>query len=155
MKKIYLDTSVISAYWDERKPERQRVTQIWWKEMQKNYEVYISEIVEAEIFSTPDEKLRKKLFDLIKNIKSLRINPDVRKLANEYVRYGIFDVVSFRDALHIATATINNIDIVVSWNFAHIVNYETKCRVNAVNLLNGYQPIEIYSPFELGGGRYV
>jgi len=155
MKKIYLDTSIISAYLDQRNPNRQKITQMWWKEMSKNYKVSISEIVEAEIFDTPDEKLKVKLFNLIKNINSLQINPEIRKLANEYLKNKIFDEGSFRDALHIATATINDIDIVVSWNFKHIANYETKQKVNAVNILNGYREIEIYSPMELGGGKYA
>ena len=61
---------------------------------------------------------------------------------------------SFRDALHISVATIHNIDILVSWNFHHIVTYDTKRKVNAVNTLIGYRNIEVVSPLELGGGKY-
>ena len=55
------------------------------------------------------------------------------------------------DAYHIAVATLNEIDIIVSWNFDHLVNIKTRRRVSGVNILYGYKTIEIISPPELGG----
>lgn len=50
------------------------------------------------------------------------------------------------DAVHIAIATVNSMDILVSWNFRHIVNLKTKREINAINLLNGYGHLEIVEP---------
>jgi len=53
------------------------------------------------------------------------------------------------DAVHVATATSAGADLVLSWNFKHIVNYDRIHKYNAINLLNGYQQIEIRSPLEM------
>lgn len=144
-----------SAYYDERKPERQKITQVWWEGLKEKYEVYISEIVEAEINANPDLELKTKIYNLVKDFRVLEVTPEVRNLAEEYIKNELFSEENFRDALHIAVATINNMDVLVSWNFNHIVNYETKRKVKAVNLLKGYRDIDIESPVEMGGGKNV
>ena len=53
------------------------------------------------------------------------------------------------DAFHIALASVNNLDVIVSWNFQHIVKLKTKREVNAINALLGYKAVEIYSPWEV------
>ena len=53
------------------------------------------------------------------------------------------------DALHVALATVGNCDVIVSWNFKHIVNYKKIPLFNAVNILNGYEKLDIYSPLEI------
>jgi len=55
----------------------------------------------------------------------------------------------FNDGLHIAIATISNIDIIVSWNFKHIVHYDKIRLFNSVNIESGYKSIDIYSPMEV------
>ena len=55
----------------------------------------------------------------------------------------------------IKNSTISKVDILVSWNFKHIVNHETRIKVNGVNLISGYDEIKIESPYEVGGGKYV
>ncbi len=56
---------------------------------------------------------------------------------------------SHEDALHIAIATIHRVDVLVSWNFKHIVNLDRIRKYNAVNLMNGYPMIEIRNPREI------
>ncbi|MEK6765485.1 MAG: hypothetical protein AABY49_04555 [Planctomycetota bacterium] len=53
------------------------------------------------------------------------------------------------DARHVTIATTNNVDMIVSWNFKHIVHFEKIRRFNSVNLLEGYKSIEIFSPREV------
>lgn len=155
-EKVYLDTSIPSAYFDERDKKRQEITQKWWKEILfNNYEVHISELVEAELIDTKDEKKRQTLLELVKNIKSLEVTKEAEILAGDYVENGVVPEEYIDDALHIAVATLNNIELIVSWNFIHLVNHETKRKVKAINLLNGYREIEIESPLELGGGEYA
>ncbi len=59
------------------------------------------------------------------------------------------------DAIHVAAATVAGADLVLSWNFKHIVNYDRIHKYNAVNLLNGYRQIDIRSPMELTHGEEV
>ena len=54
------------------------------------------------------------------------------------------------DALHIATAVVHEMDVVVSWNFEHLVKLKTRLGVNGLNRLLGYREIEIVSPEEAG-----
>jgi len=61
----------------------------------------------------------------------------------------IKDLNLIPDCFHIAFATIHNTDVLVSWNFKHIVNLQRKTGYNAINLINGYKPIEIFTPREV------
>lgn len=155
-EKIYIDTSIPSAYFDEREEKRRMITQKWWKEILFNkYEVYISELVEAELGDTRESKKCKELLGLVKWIKVLEVNSEIEILAKFYIENDVIVEEYIDDARHLAIATLNGIGLVVSWNFTHLVNHETKKKVKAINLLHGYREIEIESPLELGGGVYV
>jgi hypothetical protein len=71
------------------------------------------------------------------------------RLALEYVKEKIVSKNFEGDARHIAVATIHNVDMLVSWNFKHIVHFDKIRQFNSVNLREGYKPIEIYSPREV------
>ena len=73
MKKesLYLDTSVPSAYFDERAKERKDATIKFWQEVLPNYRVYVSEITLRELNDTKDEHLKKRLRRIIKNFNIL------------------------------------------------------------------------------------
>jgi hypothetical protein len=71
---------------------------------------------------------------------------EIESLAREYVRRGIIPAKHIEDALHIAVASVNSIDVLVSWNFAHIVKLKTKREVNVVNVFLGYSQIELVEP---------
>jgi len=70
-------------------------------------------------------------------------------LAKEYIDKGILTQKYRFDALHIAFATTEEVDLLVSWNFKHIVHYDKIRQFNAVNLEIGYKPAAIYSPMEV------
>ncbi len=151
MKKetLYLDTSVPSAYYDERVKERQEATIKFWKEVLPNYKVYISEITLEELKDAKDEILRKNLRKLVKAFKILKTNEEIRDLARAYVERGIFSERDINDALHVAIASFYEISYVVSWNFEHLVKVKTRRWVNSINILEGFREIEIISPQEL------
>ena len=146
---LYLDTSVPSAYYDERAKERQDSTIKFWKDTLPNYRVYISEITVKELEDTKDETLRRKFKTLIKSFKVLKANKRIRDLANAYIQRGVFPEKYVDDALHVAVASFYDISYVVSWNFEHLVKVKTRKSVNLVNILKGYREIEIVSPQEL------
>jgi hypothetical protein len=79
----------------------------------------------------------------------LYLGEDSQALAKRYVKQGIIPAKYENDALHIAIASVNDLDVVVSWNFKHIVKVKTKKEVTGVNALMGYKDREIYSPLEV------
>ena len=76
------------------------------------------------------------------------LSEDAIDLANEYISEKVVGLTSYADCLHIALATINRADYLVSWNFKHIVNIQRIIGYNAINIKNGYKQLEIRSPRE-------
>lgn len=146
--KIYLDTSVFSALFDERNPERQALTKDFFSVLNR-YEVYISDLTIIEIEKTPDEILQDKMKEKIKENKVLTSDDNVQRLAEEYIKFEAVSEKYFADAFHIAVAVVNDLDIIVSWNFRHIVRRKTKDIVSMVNTKNNMKHIEIVTPAEL------
>lgn len=146
---LYLDTSVVSAYYDERAKERQEATIKFWRDVLPDYRIHISEITVEELEDTKDESLRRKLTKLIKGFKILKTNGKIRDLARAYIGKEVFSEKYIDDALHVAIASFYEISYVVSWNFEHLVKVKTRKLVNLVNMLEGFREIEIISPQEL------
>lgn len=146
--KIYLDTSVISALFDTRTPERQRLTKKAWINF-KNYEVYISEKVLYEINQTNDSQKRALLSEAISGYNVLAVTAESKDLANEYIKQGIFSEKYFSDALHVALASVNGINYLLSWNFNHLVKVKTRRLIVLVNAIKDYPAVEIITPPEL------
>jgi predicted nucleic acid-binding protein len=145
--KIYLDTSVISALFDSRTPERQAMTYSAWKQL-NDYEVFISEIVIDELSKT-SEPLKTSFFERIREFQVLSVTEGAHYLAQMYVAQGIFPQKYYDDALHVAVASVNQISILLSWNFRHLVKLKTRRMVSLVNVHEDYMPVEIISPPEL------
>jgi predicted nucleic acid-binding protein len=144
--KIYLDTSIPNAYFDAKNSNRQEITRTLWFKLNE-YHVFISDLVIQEIEATGDKKLREDLLDLVKDFDPLSTeNEEIQILSEEYVSRGVIPINYIGDAVHIAVATVNSLDILVSWNFKHIVKLKTKREINAINALFNYNPIEITEP---------
>lgn len=152
--KIYLDTSVISALFDRRSPEIMKWTQEFWKMIEK-YEVYVSDVVVTEIQETPDVELKENMSKALRDLSQLEVDENAEKLSRQYVRYGAVPPRYRKDALHIAIATVNHIEILVSWNYRHIVRRKTKEVIRMVNSLYNYPLLEIVAPPELLGGEEI
>jgi len=146
--KVYLDTSVISALFDTRNPERQLITQEFF-DNKDFFEIYISDLTILEIEETQDEELKSSMEAFISIFEKLLITDEVERLANEYVRYGAISNIYIEDALHIAIAVLNNIDYLLSWNFKHIVRLKTRDTVKMINTLNRLTHTEIFTPGEI------
>lgn len=146
--KLYLDTSVISALFDEKNPERKFLTESFFKEI-KDYEIFISEITIAEIERTPEPVLQKKMKEAILPFSVLTLSVEVEHLATEYTRHMAIPEGYPEDAYHIAIAVVNDMDFLLSWNFRHIVRRRTKDVVRMVNTMNKFGEIEIITPAEL------
>ena len=77
------------------------------------------------------------------------ISDEAAELAESYLENKIVTKKSADDALHIAIATISNANVLVSWNFKHIVNLDKISKYNMINIVNGYKTIEIRTPREV------
>lgn len=111
--------------------------------------VVLSELVEAEIQDAPVEVKEKYLEFLACAEDVLELSAEALALADEYLRHGILTANFRDDARHIAAATVAGADLLVSWNFKHIVKFDKIQKFNAVNMENAYKPIMIYSPREV------
>ena len=80
------------------------------------------------------------------------IDQEAKTLSDAYIAAGAIGTSSAVDALQVAAATAAGADLIVSWNFQHIVNYDRIQKFNAVNLMNGYRTMDIRSPQELAYG---
>jgi predicted nucleic acid-binding protein len=145
---VYLDTSVPSAYFDERMPDRQKSTKLFWEKLE-NYDVCVSDVTISELKQTINPVKKQKLLDLVNNFRVLPRTTESDELAVRYIEEEIIPENYLPDAYHSAIATVNNIEYLVSWNFEHLVNVKTRRSVSLVNLKEGYKPIEIVSPLEL------
>lgn len=145
-KSIYLDTSVISALFDDRTPERKKMTEEFWSI--KGYEWYVSTLVKEEI-SWAIAEVRNNMEDALKNFNVLTLSDKCEKLADEYIRNKVFPERYRSDALHVAIAVANDMDYLISWNFKHLVKVKTRRMVNLTNEILGYGHIEIIAPPEL------
>lgn len=147
--RLYLETSVISNYFDKRDPHIHEETHKFWKKL-KDFEVFVSPIVVQEVRETPDAVLRQKLERLAREFSILKVdNRQVARLVRAYIKARIVPEKYRTDAIHLAIATVGEIDILVSWNFEHLVKRKTRIEVNYVNEQLGYKTIEILAPAEL------
>jgi len=146
IQRIYIDTSVLGGYFDK---EFDIATQRLFDEVKKGeYKVVISNITEGELLNAP-ERVRTLLNNLSIDYEVLKLTDDAVYLALEYIRENVVGQTSYDDCLHIAIATISRLDLLVSWNFKHIVNIKRIRGYNGINIKNGYPSIEIRSPKDL------
>jgi len=90
---------------------------------------------------------------LLQYCEIVPVSNEALKLQQAYLNAEILHKKWEDDALHVALASVNVCDFIVSWNFRHIVNFRKIPLYNAINVLNGYQEIQIYSPLELEAGN--
>lgn len=147
IKTVYIDTSVVGGYFDE---EFEFWTKLFFEAVQKgDFKIMISELLTEELKYAP-EKIRTLLDQIPVHHKGyIEIDEQADRLANLYINNRIVGIKSLADCRHIATATVNNIEILTSWNFKHIVNLDKIHLYNGINLQNGYRTIEIRTPREI------
>ena len=149
--KFYFDTSVFNFALADDVPLEREVTLKLFDELKSGKcEAFISEIVISEINRAHQAKAVR-LRDCIKKInpEELALDDNALALAKEYIGKGVIPSKYEDDAFHIAIASVNNLDVIVSWNFTHIVKLKTRREVAVINTLLGYKPIEICSPQEV------
>ncbi len=146
-QRFYFDTSVLSGVFDTEFEEHSTILMERVKLGQ--IKAVISEVAEEEIM-----KARKEIRDFYKSlpknsIEFVEITKDAVLLADTYIKEKVVGKTSRNDCLHIAIATVSKVDILVSWNFKHIVNIYRIRGYNSVNIKLGFPPLEIRSPKDI------
>lgn len=147
IQRIYLDTSVIGGCHDDE-------FSVWSKGLMEDFRhgrfrPVVSEIVDAEIQDAPEPVKGVYAELLALDPEFVLVTEEATQLADAYLARQILSTNFADDALHIALATVAGVDLLVSWNFKHIVHFDKIRQFSAVNLENGYKPLEIYSPREV------
>ena len=145
-KRIYVDTSVLGGVFDDefRKPSQQFFGQV----KQGRFTLIVSPVVVREISQAPIE-VQEFFEETLVYAELVDVTQEALRLRAAYLREKILPSKYSDDALHVAIASVSMCSMIVSWNFKHIVHYEKIPLYNAVNILNGYGEIAIYSPWEV------
>ena len=152
-KRIYIETTIVSYY--TARPSRdlviaghQEATRDLWPWLSTKYETYISALVYEEAGKGDLDQAKMRL-EAIKPFPMLDIDDEVKTLAGKIITGRGIPANYPEDALHIAVAAVNNIDVVITWNFAHLNNPFTKRAIRRIVENEGYLSPEICSPDEL------
>jgi hypothetical protein len=144
--RIYADTSVIGGCFD---PEFQHWSNALMEDFrQGRFALVLSDMIAAEIEPAP-RAVRALYGELLPIAEVLPVTEEAIGVVNEYGRHGVLGPRFRNDMLHIALATVAGVDVLVSWNFRHIVRLDKMQQFNGINLELGYRALAIHSPREV------
>ncbi|WP_343306715.1 hypothetical protein AAHN97_06345 [Chitinophaga niabensis] len=147
MVNVYTDTSVIGGCFDAEFNE-------WSLALFEEFKAGTKQIILSDLVLLELNMAREEIHSKLKEVPlqhriDLETNDEAIQLAETYILEGALTNKSYNDALHIALATINNAEVLASWNFKHIVNLDRIRLYNSINLRLGYRLIEIRTPREI------
>ncbi|MDB5124082.1 MAG: hypothetical protein JWP94_2211 [Mucilaginibacter sp.] len=150
-QRFYFDTSVFGGMFDTEFEEE--TTLLFEKVNLGQILCVYSNLTESELTRAP-AKVQQFFTNIANDYKQLiKVTPQALVLAQTYIDEKVVGPTSLDDCIHIAVATLNKVDILVSWNFKHIVNVYRIRGYNSVNLRLGYSTLEIRSPKEIVGNE--
>ncbi len=150
--RYYVETSVWNFLLEEDRPEHRAATERFFQQLSELGSIGVSDVVLQEIQRAPaarQEALHRAIAQYAPEL--LRLDEEAETLAGRYVEADLIPARYRNDALHIAVAVVHDFDVIVSWNFEHMVKLKTKLGVNGMNKMLGYREIEIVSPEEVIG----
>ena len=147
--RVYLENSVIGGYFDEEFKEY--TVRLFEKFRSGHYKPIISSHVIVELENGAPVHVKDNLKTL--EYEEFEVNDEMFILAEKYMEHKIVSPKYYNDVLHIAVATVLKVDVLVSWNFSHIVNLNKIKMFNEVNLKEGYNVLEIRTPREVIGNE--
>ena len=149
--KFFIETTVFNFCFEGKQGQKQKDAIRLFEEIAKGaYEAYTSEAVIEELERASEEKfeqmgaLSKRYF-----IKMIKPSSEAKRMAGICIVRGIIPAKFSEDALHIATAVVNNLDFVISFNHRHIVKTKTMIGIGLANLREGYRQIGLSTPTEV------
>ena len=146
-QRFYFDTSVFGGLFDSEFEEE--TVLLFEKVALGQIRCIYSNLTESELTNAP-ERVRDYFLNIPENCKEkILVTPDALILAQTYIKEKVVGETSLDDCIHIAIATLHKVDMLVSWNFKHIVNLDRIRGYNGINFQNGHQMIEIRTPKEI------
>jgi hypothetical protein len=145
--RVYVDTSVFGGTQDEDFAE---ISKLFFKRVHEgSFVALLSTETLRELVKAPDsvQAVWKNLPS--EAVEDLHIDDEMQELAKSYIDANVLGQASEGDALHVAAATVAGADLILSWNFKHIVNFDKIRGFNSVNVSQGYRSLTILSPFEV------
>jgi len=150
-QRIYIDTSIVGGFFDK---EFEKETKLLFQRLENKEIIFITSDVLFDELEDAPPKVKSLLDNYDESyLEKIVITDEAKELANKYIAENVVGKTSLDDCRHIALATINNADVLASWNFKHIVNLARIKGYNAVNLKNGYKTLEIRNPKDLVYGE--
>ena len=148
--KVYLETTMFNYYFDTERDAHADTVKLFEEIKAGKYHAFTSAYAVDELIDAPDEK-RVKMLGLIEeyDITIIPTSEEVDRLGAMYQEQGILPRRSTRDACHIAVAAVNDLDMILSLNFEHIVRKKTVLMTGNLNTQLGYRAVDIRSPMEV------
>lgn len=145
--RVYIDTSVVGGVFDAEFAEP---SEVFFRRVESgDFTVVISSLLQTELLRAP-ARVRDYLGRFsAEAIEVVNLTDEARDLADRYIAERVVGATSIVDCQHIAVATIQRVDVLVSWNFKHIVNLTRIRGYNSVNLKEGHPMLEIRTPLEV------
>ena len=152
-QKLYIETSVVSYLTAQRSRDlliaaRQEATAELWSKLQSGFTGYVSTLVHQEAQKGDPEQARKRI-DALSSFIILDIDKEAQMLADHILSVKAIPAEYPDDALHMAVAAVNGMDVLITWNFAHLNNPIARTKIRQIVEDNGYQCPEVCSPEEL------
>jgi predicted nucleic acid-binding protein len=150
---VYLETSFISYLTGPLSQNmlvatHQHITREWWKTRRLEFELFISPFVVEEVRQGNATQSANRLA-MLKNLPSLEQNDEVVELAKAFVQTQLVPSKVANDAYHIATATVHQLNYLLTWNCKHIANAKIQSRLRQVSQQRGYELPILCTPYEL------
>ncbi len=152
---IYIETSIL-GYLTARETQNRilsanmEITQAWWQNRRNDFSLYISQVVVDEV-TRGDQEIALKRLELLNGLPLLELNQSVRNLSAEFLKRSNLPSKASEDSVHIAAATVHEIDYLLTWNCKHIANAQIQKKLTQISLEFGYNLPIICTPYELLG----
>lgn len=150
--KAYLETTIVSYLAATSSPDvvvagHQQITQDWW-ERRHRFELYVSAAVVDEV-SRGDAMAARRRLAMLNELPVLDLSADVHQLAARLISQHAVPASALVDAVHIAVATVNEIDYLLTWNCRHIANAAVRGKIEETCRAQGLRAPVICTPEEL------
>jgi hypothetical protein len=151
--RVYLETTIPSylTAWLSRDlvmAAHQQTTREWWEARRQDFELFVSQFVIDEAGLGDPDAARRRL-ELLVDVPLLDASEDVYTLADALMKRVPLPPKAAADSLHIAIATVNGMDYLLTWNCTHIANAALRASIELVCRESGYEPPVICTPEEL------
>jgi predicted nucleic acid-binding protein len=147
--RVYVDTSVFGGTQDA--PFAAASRRFFEHVERGEFVLLLSDVTLEELADAPEAI--QKVWRALRpdQVQEVKVTPEVQELAARYVQAGVLGEASLADAMHVAVATVAGADLILSWNFRHIVNLDRIRGFNSVNIALAYHTMTILSPMEVAG----